>query len=110
MLLCSGPVYEGISNVTRHSHSDRSLHVAIHFVVVLHIHIHTNGSTPILILYLRFFVAFTFVIHITDKWNQFVIHSGAFLTDHLHKSTTPYIGRFIWVPNYHPCNTIITIV
>ena len=40
-------------------------------VVVLHIHICTNGSTPILIQFVRFFVVFVFIIRIriTQKWN-----------------------------------------
>ena len=72
VLLCGGPVYEGISGPTEHLHSDRSLHVAIHFViVVLRIRICANGSTPILILCFRFVVAFAFVIciRIAHKWN-----------------------------------------
>ena len=68
MLLCGSPVYEGISSPTKHSHSDRSLHVAIHFVVVI-LCIHTNGSTPMLILYFQSIVAFAFVIPIMHKWN-----------------------------------------
>ena len=51
VLLYSGPVYEGISRPAKHSHSDWSLHVAIHFVTfAVHIHIPMNGITPILIL------------------------------------------------------------
>ena len=68
VLLCSSPVYEGISSPTKHSHSDQSLQVAVHFVVII-LRIHTNGSTPILILCFRFFVAFAFVIRIMHKWN-----------------------------------------
>ena len=43
-------------------------HEWIHFVIIIDlIRIRTNGSTPILILCFRFFVAF--IIRITDKWN-----------------------------------------
>ena len=70
LLLCSGPVYEWISGPTKHSHSDRLLHVAIHFVVVV-IRIHTNGSTDMLILcfQLKKIVGFSICIRITQKWN-----------------------------------------
>ena len=34
VLLCSGSVYEGTSRPIKHSHSHRSLHAVIHFVVV----------------------------------------------------------------------------
>ena len=63
MLLCSSPVYEGISGLTKHSNSDRLLHVAIDFVIImLQIYIRTNGSTPILILCFQFLVTLAFVI------------------------------------------------
>ena len=61
-------VYEGISGPTKHLHSGRSLHVAIHFIIIVFC-ICTNGSTPILNVCFQFFVAFTFVIFITRKWN-----------------------------------------
>ena len=70
VLLCGSPVYEGISGPTKHSHLDRSLHVVIHFVIII-IHIHTDGSTTMLILFFRSFVTLAFVIRIriTHKWN-----------------------------------------
>ena len=74
MLLLGGPVYERISGLTKHLQSDLSLHVAIHLVIViLRIHIDTNGSTATLILCLRFVGAFEFVIHIRirHKWNLY---------------------------------------
>ena len=56
--------------------------LVIHFVVVVLrcIRIRTNGSTPILILCFRFFVAFVIRIRITDKWNlSFVLCFRVFL-------------------------------
>ena len=66
VLLWGSYVRELISCLIKHSRSDRSLHAAIHFVVIaVRIRIQSNGSTPILILCFRFFgVEFAFVIHI----------------------------------------------
>ena len=77
-MACAYSVYEGISLSDKafafgpiatcsdsfcrcNSHSD----AAIHFIVA--IHIWTYGSTPILILCFRIFVAFA--IHIMHQWN-----------------------------------------
>ena len=76
---CSFPLFEVCATlwwscVWRDFQSDKRFALiaqkGIHFVVVV-VHIHTNGTTAILILCFRFFVAFTFVIriHITHKWN-----------------------------------------
>ena len=72
MLLCGSPVYKGNSRPIKHSHSHWSLHPVIHFVTfAVCIQIWTNEITPVLILYLRVVIAFTFVIRIciTHKWN-----------------------------------------
>ena len=61
-----------VFHLIKHSHSDRSLHAAIHFVTfTVHISIQTNGITPMPILCARYFVVFTFVIclRIMHKWN-----------------------------------------
>ena len=68
VLLCGGPMYEGISDLMKHSHLDQSLmkgFMSSSYFVILRIHIHINGSTPILILCFRFFChsSFTFALH-----------------------------------------------
>ena len=66
VLLCDGPVYEGDSSLIKHLHSHQSLHAAIHFVAFA-VRIRMNGITPIQIICDQIFVAFTFVIRITNK-------------------------------------------
>ena len=58
--------------VIKHSHLERTIDAAIDFVTfAVRIRIQTFGSTPILFLCFRFFVAFPFIIciRITHKWN-----------------------------------------
>ena len=66
-MCCSAaaPVCAGITSLTKHSHLDRLLMKGFIFVVVvLCIRIHTNRSTPILILCFRFLShsSFTFAL------------------------------------------------
>ena len=61
-----------ISHMIKHWHSNRLLHVAIHVVIVV-LHIHTNGHTHVLLPCFQFVVAFTFIVCIRimhrSKWN-----------------------------------------
>ena len=63
VLLCCGPLYEGISCPTKHSHSHHSLHALFHFVAcTVRIRIRMNGIT-------HSHSSFAFVIRIMHKWN-----------------------------------------
>ena len=63
-LLCSSPVYEGVSRPIKHLHSHRWLHAVIQFVAfAVRIRIRMNGITPILILCFRFCVCHIRIRH-----------------------------------------------